>query len=93
MRLSIAGLLIALAQSRLSQNKDMLQLQRDMIYLQQSVKQLQTTIDQNNAAIKGLVEKMADQVNTLAGGMQKISQSVDGLRTQNESTTREIAQF
>lgn len=91
MRFSIAGLLIAFAAGpAYPQNKDMLQLQRDMIYLQQSVKQLQTTIDQNNAALKGLVEKMADQVNTMAGGMQKITQSVDGMRTQNDSTTREM---
>jgi tol-pal system protein YbgF len=91
MKSFIAGLLLILASGpAYAQNKDMLQLQRDMIYLQQAVKQLQTTVDQNNAVVKGLVERMADQVNTLAGGMQKITQTVDGIKTQNDATTREM---
>jgi hypothetical protein len=34
------------------------------------------------------MEKVADQTNTLAGGVQKISQAVDGMKGQNETTTR-----
>jgi len=72
------------------ENKDLLQLNADILLLKQQVKQIQTTLDQNDAAIKSLVEKMADQVNTLAGGMQKINQTVDGLKNQDDSSTKEM---
>src|SRR5262245_35052425 len=91
MTLPIAAVLIILAASpALPQNRDILQLTRDMIELQTRVKQLQTTVDQDNAVIKGLVERIADQVNTLAGGLQKITQTMDGLKAQNDATTREL---
>ena len=67
-----------------------MQLQKDMIDVTQRVNQLQTTVDRDNALMKGLMEKMADQVNTLAGGMQKMNQTVDGLKTQDDATTLEL---
>src|SRR5437588_11034589 len=93
--LFVAGLLLILAAGpAYPQNKDILSLEADMIMLQQQVKQLQTSVDENNGAIKGLVEKIADQVNTLAGGLQKVSQTLDqataGTRTQNETTAKEM---
>ena len=72
------------------QNKDILQLQKDMIDVQQWVKQLQATVDRNDALLKGLAEKIADQVNTLSGGVQKVTQTVDSIKTQNETTTRDM---
>ena len=92
MKLSTAVLLIVFAAGPAypQKNKELLQLQADMIELQQRVRQIQTSVDQNNAALKGLLEKMTDQVNTLAGGMQRISQSIDGLKTQGDATTREV---
>ncbi len=72
------------------QNKQMLQLEADMIELTARVKQLQATVDQNDAAIKGLVEKMTDQVGTIAGGMQKLSQAVDQVDKRGDSSTREL---
>ena len=91
MKLLVAGLLLILAAvPASSQNKDMLRLQADMITLQQQVKQLQTSVDENNAAIKSLVEKVADQVNTLAGGLQKITQAVEGVKAQNDASTKEM---
>src|SRR5207237_3693927 len=91
MKLLVAGLLLILAAVPASlQNRDMLRLQADMITLQQQVKQLQTSVDDNNAAIKSLVEKIADQVNTLAGGLQKINQAVDGVKVQNDASTKEM---
>jgi len=72
------------------QNKDILQLQADMITVQQRVNQLQSTVDRDNAAIKSLLEKTADQVNTLTGALQKISQTVDSLKTQSDATVREL---
>ncbi len=87
----LAGLLLVLAVGPVyPQNKDLLQLQRDMIELQQRVKQIQTSVDQNSAVMRGLVEKIADQVNTLAGGMQRIAQTADSLKTENEATAREM---
>ena len=83
-------LMVLAAGPAYSQNRDILQLQKDMIDVTQRVNQLQTTVDRDNALIKGLMEKMADQVNTLAGGMQKMNQTVDGLKTQDDATTREM---
>jgi len=93
--LFVAGLLLILAAGpAYPQNKDILRLEADMIMLQQQVKQLQTSVDENNGAIKGLVEKIADQVNTLAGGLQKVNQTLDqavgGVKTQNETTAKEM---
>ena len=91
MTISIATLLTVLAGSpAYPQNRDILQLQKDMIDVTQRVNQLQTTVDRDNALMKGLMEKIADQVNTLTGNVQKITQSVDGLKPQNDATTREL---
>lgn len=91
MKFFVAGLLLILAAGpAYPQNKQILTLQADMINLQQLVKQLQSSVDANNSVIKTLVEKMSDQVNTLAGGLQKISQTVDGVKAQNENSTREM---
>ena len=90
-KLAIAAVLLTLcAGPAYPQNKDIVRLQVDMVNMQQQLKQLQNTIDENNAVMKGLVERMADQVNTLSGGMQKVTQAVDGMRTQTDSTAREI---
>jgi tol-pal system protein YbgF len=90
-KLFTAALLIVIASGpAYPQNRDILQLQKDMIDVQQMVKQLQNTVDRDNGLIKSLMEKMADQVNTLTGSMQKISQTVDGLKTQDDASTREL---
>lgn len=91
MKLFIAGLLIVLlAGPAYPQNRDILQLQADMIKLQQQMVQLQKSVDENNGAVKGLVEKIADQVNTLAGGLTRMTQAVDGVRSQNDTTMKDI---
>src|SRR2546425_11513582 len=91
MKLFVVALLLTIAAGpAYSQNKDMLRLQADMITLQQQVKQLQASVDENNGAVKGLVEKIADQVNTLSGGLQKITQAVEGLKTPNEAPARDM---
>jgi tol-pal system protein YbgF len=72
------------------QNREILQLQKDMIDVQQLIRQVQSTVDRNNDVMKGLVEKMADQVNALTGSVQKINQSVDSLGTKNDATAREM---
>src|SRR3989442_14557194 len=93
----LAGLLLFFAVGpAYSQNKDILRVQADLITLQQQVKQLQSSIDENNGVIKGLVEKIADQVNTLTGGLQKVNQALDqaigqaigGVRTQKENNPK-----
>src|SRR2546430_14710575 len=93
----LARLLIIFAVSpAYSQNKDILRLQADLITLQQQVKQLQSSIDENNGVIKGLVEKIADQENTLTDGLQKVNQALDnaigqaigGLRTTHDNTPK-----
>jgi tol-pal system protein YbgF len=91
-RLAIVALLITfMAGPAYPQRKeDILQLMKDMIDLQQLVRQLQTSIDRDNTAMKGLMEKMSDQVNTLSGGLQKINQTVDSVKTQNDKTTSEL---
>ncbi len=72
------------------QKKEILQLQADMIRLSQQVTQLQSTMDTNNSAIKGLVEKMADQLNTLGGSVQKITQAMEGVKAQSDKTAGEL---
>jgi tol-pal system protein YbgF len=72
------------------QNRDILQLQKDMIDVMQRVNQLQTTVDRDNALLKSLMERVADQVNTLNSGLQKMTQAVDGIRGQNDATTKEL---
>jgi len=71
-------------------DKELLQLMRDVFDLQGQVKQLQSSLDQNNAAMKGLMEKMSDQVNNLSAGMQKINQAVDSVKQQNDTTNRDV---
>jgi tol-pal system protein YbgF len=73
-----------------AQNREILQLQKDMIDVQQLIRQLQSTVDKNNDVMKGLVEKMVDQVNAISGSIQKINQNVDTLGTKNEATAREL---
>jgi tol-pal system protein YbgF len=91
MKLFVPALLVLLtAGPAYPQNKDILQLQRDVIELKQIVNQIQKTIDQNDAAFKSLVEKMADQVNMLAGATQKINQAVDSLKTQDDTNGRDM---
>ncbi len=91
----LAGLLLVFGAGPVSsQNKDIIRLQADLITLQQQVKQIQSSIDQNNSVIKALVEKIADQVNTLSGGFQKVNQALDqavgGLRNQNDTSAKEM---
>jgi tol-pal system protein YbgF len=90
-KLVLACLLaLIMAPAAYPQRKEMLQLQADMIRLSQQMTQLQSTVDMNNAALKGLVEKMADQVNTLGGSVQKITQAMDGVKSQTDKTSSEL---
>jgi TolA-binding protein len=72
------------------QNREILQLQADMVEMKALVRATQTTIDKNNDVMKGLVEKMADQVNSLSGGLQKVTQSIDSLNSKNDATARDV---
>jgi tol-pal system protein YbgF len=91
MKLLMSALLIVLAAGpSYPQNRETLQHYKDMIDLQLMVKQLQTTVDRDSALLKGLLEKMADQTNTITAGIQKLNQAVDSIRTQNDSTTKEV---
>ncbi len=91
MKLFPATLLLMIAAgSAYPQNKQILQLQADMITLQQQLRQLQSSVDANNGSTKSLVEKIADQVNTVAGRLQKINDSVDGVKAQNEANVKEM---
>ena len=90
-QLILAILLIAIvAGPTYPEDKEMLRLQADVIQLTQQVKQIQNSLDQNNAVMNGLVEKTADQVNTLASGMQRMSQAIDSVKGQNDSSTKEL---
>jgi tol-pal system protein YbgF len=89
MKLLIAGLLVVTAAGpAYPQSKEIYQLQRDVLDVQQRLKQIQTTVDQDDAVLKGLAEKTADQVNMLAGSIAKLSQAADALKTQNDATMR-----
>src|SRR5947208_8966700 len=91
MKLFVAALLLTIAAGpAFSQNKQILQLQADMITLQQQVRQLQSSIDANNGTTKGLIEKIADQVNTVAGSIQNITQAVTAVKAQDDSNVKEM---
>ena len=91
MKLLVPALLLIIAAGpAYSQNKDILRLEADMIMLQQQVKQLQASVDENNGATKGLIEKIADQVNTVAGSLQKIVPAIDGVKAQNDASVKEM---
>jgi tol-pal system protein YbgF len=90
-KLFMAGLVVVLmAGPAYPQKKEILQLQADMISLTKTINQLQMTVDQNNAVMKGLVEKMSDTVNSLTGSVQKINQAVDSIRSQNDRETGDL---
>jgi tol-pal system protein YbgF len=84
------ALIVIAAGPAYPEDRTLMQLQVDIISLAKKVDQIQTAVDQNNAVIKGLVEKMYDQVGTLSGSMQKINQTVDGLKSQNDASTKEL---
>jgi TolA-binding protein len=54
------------------------------------MKEMQATLDQKSAVIQGLVEKIADQVNTMTGNMQKITLAVDSVKSQTDKTSSEL---
>src|SRR5438046_10164402 len=86
-KLALACLLaVLMAPAAYPQKKEILQLQADMIRLSQQMTQLQSTVDMNNSTLKGLVEKMADQVNNLGVSVQKITQAIDGVKTRADKT-------
>ena len=90
-KLFMAGLIVVLmAGPAYPQKKEILQLQADMINLTKTINQLQMTVDQNNAVMKGLVEKMADTVNSLTASLQKVNQAVDGVKSQNDRETGDL---
>ena len=70
-------LLLIIAGPAYPQNRELIQLQRDVLDLKNTVNQLQSSTDQKNQAILSLVEKIADQVNGLAGNVQKMADSVN----------------
>ena len=65
-------------------------LPRDVLDLKNSLNQLQTSMDEKNQAILSLVEKMTDQVNSLAGSVQKINQTVDSVNTHTDKSSADI---
>lgn len=86
-----AALLIVLsAGPAFPQNAREIQHMKDVIDLLQLVRQLQTSVEQNDALMKGLIEKMADQVNTLSTGMKTITQAVDSIKGQNDASAKEM---
>jgi tol-pal system protein YbgF len=83
-------LFILVAGPAYPQNRDIQLLNRDVLDVRERINQLQTSIDQNNALMKSLLERMADQVNTLSTGLQKITQAVDALNTKGDSMSRDV---
>lgn len=91
MKFVLAILLVIMAAGpAYPEDKQLLQLQKDVIDLMAQVKVMQSTMDSNNTAIKALVEKMYDQVNTLSSGMQTITKNVDALKNQGDTSTKEM---
>jgi TolA-binding protein len=81
----IASLMVMLVAggSASAEDKDILRLQSDVINLQGTVKLLQESLDAKNAVMASQIAKMADQMNNMTLTMQKISEQVAAVRTEN----------
>lgn len=84
------GLVLLMAGPAYTQNKDMVILQKDILDLKYSITQMQASFDQNNQALKSLVEKVFDQVNTLSSSIARINQTVEAANTRNDQTAADI---
>ena len=91
MKFLAAAVLIAIVAGPVyPEDRTLLQLNVDVLRIEKKVDQIQSAVDQSNSVVKGLVEKMYDQVGTLSAAMQKINQTVDGLKTQNDASSKEL---
>jgi TolA-binding protein len=72
------------------QSKELIQLQRDVLDLKNTLNGMQASVDQKNQAILALVEKITDQVNSLAGSIQKVNQTVDNVNTHTDKSTTDV---
>ena len=90
-RVLLSGFVVLLAAGpAYPQNKDLLRLNADVLQLQQQVKQLQISVDDKTAAIASLVEKMADQMNTIQTAVAKLSEGIDSVKTSDDKTAAEL---
>ena len=90
-RFMAAGMLLVLfAGPAYPQERLILQLQQDMIRLSTQMNHLQTSTDEKNAVLRGLVERIADQVNTITDNMQRITQSVDSVKAVSDKSSSEM---
>jgi len=81
----IASLMVMLLAggSASAEDKDIIRLQSDVVNLQGTIKLLQESLEAKNTAMASQVAKMADQMNNMSLSMQKISEQVTAMRTEN----------
>lgn len=84
------SLMLLTAGAAYPQNRDIIQLQRDVLDLKNTLNQLQGSVDQKDQAILSLVEKITDQVNGLAAGIQKVNQTVDNVNAHTDKSASEL---
>jgi TolA-binding protein len=69
---------------------DILLLNKDVLDLKNAMNQLQQSMDQKNAAMQGLLEQIYDQVNSMAGSIQKINQTVESVNTRTDKASADF---
>ena len=81
----IAGIVVLLisSPSASAKDNDIVLLQGDVVKLQQTVQKLQDAVDAKNAAMISQMEKIADSVNNISLNMQKMSDQLNTLHTDN----------
>jgi tol-pal system protein YbgF len=72
------------------QRRELLQLQNDVIHLSQQITQLQSSVDEKNARLFTLVERVTDQVNSLAASFQKINDNVESVNGHTDKSVGEL---
>jgi TolA-binding protein len=72
------------------QSKEILLLNKDVLDLKNALNQLQISTDQKNAAMQSLLEKIYDQVNGMAGSIQKINQTVESVNTRADKSNADL---
>jgi len=89
----IAGFVVLLfaGPSASAKDNDIVLLQGDVVKLQQTVQKLQDAVDAKNAAMISQMEKIADSVNNISLNMQKMTEQVNTLHTDNTAANTAAA--
>ena len=88
--LFVAVLVLVSSSVSYGQRQEIIQLQADIIRLTQQVAEIQNSLDDRNSRLQGLVEQLFDRVAPLADAVERISESIDGMRAGTDRLSGEM---